>query len=107
MKLLVPKAQVLDANARNALRSAAEGDPYVLRIRELQPAKPWMELLASGARLVIDIEECVNKTSGRGSITLGITAKTAAPLSRWSLGGYSSDLLAMPRWCRGCSLGPM
>ncbi|MFG3301453.1 DUF4365 domain-containing protein [Micromonospora chersina] len=71
-KLLVPEAQVLDASARKTLREAAEGDPYELRIRELQLAKPWMELLAGGKRLVVDMEEWVNKSSGRGDISLGI-----------------------------------
>jgi hypothetical protein len=71
-KLLVPEGQVLDENARRPLQEAAEGDPYVLRVRELQLARRWMEMLAGGTRLVIDIEEWVNKTSGRGSITLGV-----------------------------------
>ncbi|MDX2548271.1 DUF4365 domain-containing protein [Streptomyces sp. WI04-05B] len=71
-KLLVPEAQMLDASARKTLREAAEGDPYELRIRELQLAKPWMELLASGKRLVVDMAEWVNKSSGRGDIRLGI-----------------------------------
>lgn len=71
-KLLVPEDQVLDASAANPLRQAAEGDPYVLRIRELQLARPWMERLAEGQRLVVDIAEWVNKSSGRGSISLGI-----------------------------------
>ncbi|MFS8103518.1 DUF4365 domain-containing protein [Lentzea alba] len=71
-KLLVPEAHVLDASAANRLRVAAEGDPYVLRLRQLQLAKPWMELLASGKRLMVDIEEWINKTSGRGSISLGV-----------------------------------
>ncbi|MYZ34984.1 DUF4365 domain-containing protein [Streptomyces sp. SID4917] len=71
-KLLVPEVQVLDATARKALWEAAEGDPYQLRIRELQLAKPWMELLASGKRLVVDMEEWINKGSGRGDIRLGI-----------------------------------
>ena len=31
-----------------------------------------MELLASGKRLVVDMEEWVNKSSGRGSISLGV-----------------------------------
>jgi hypothetical protein len=56
-KLLVPEDQVLDASAADPLREAAEGDPYVLRIRELQLAKPWMEMLGSGKRLVVDMEE--------------------------------------------------
>jgi hypothetical protein len=71
-KLLVPEANVLDETARATLQEAAEGDPYVLRIRELQLAKPWMELLADGTRLVIDMEEWINKSSGRGTISIGI-----------------------------------
>jgi hypothetical protein len=71
-KILVPQAQVLDQTAVAPLRAAAEGDPYVLRIRELQLARPWMTTLASGRRLVVDIAEWVNKTSGRGTISLGV-----------------------------------
>lgn len=71
-KLLVPAEQVLDETARDRLQEAADGDPYVLRIRELQLAKPWMEMLATGTRLVIDMEEWINKSSGRGSISIGI-----------------------------------
>ncbi len=71
-KLLVPKAQVLDESAREPLRSAAEGDPYELRLRELRLAKPWMEMLASGTRLVVDFAEWINKSSGRGTVSIGI-----------------------------------
>jgi hypothetical protein len=71
-KLLVPEGQVLDASAREPLQQAAEGDPYELRLRQLRLAKPWMELLASGKRLAVDMEEWVNKSSGRGSISLGV-----------------------------------
>jgi hypothetical protein len=71
-KLLVPRDQVLDASASDALRDAAEGDPYTLRIRELLLAKPWMETLNNGKRLVVDIEHWINKTSGRGAISLGV-----------------------------------
>lgn len=71
-KLLIPKAHLLDETARTPLQDAAEGDPYVLRIRELRLAKPWMELLASGTRLVVDMKEWINKSSGRGSISIGI-----------------------------------
>lgn len=71
-KLLVPKDHVLDRSAAAPLREAVEGNLYVQRIRELQLARPWMERLAKGQRLVIDIEEWVNKTSGRGAITLAV-----------------------------------
>lgn len=71
-KLLIPEAQVLDARARAPLQAAAEGDPYELRLRELRLAKPWMDMLANGTRLVVDFEEWINKTSGRGSVSIGI-----------------------------------
>jgi hypothetical protein len=63
---------LLDANAAEAWRNAADGDPYELRVRELRLAKPWMEMLADGTRLVVDFEEWINKSSGRGSISIGI-----------------------------------
>jgi Domain of unknown function (DUF4365) len=71
-KLLVPEAQVLDGSARALLQAPAEGDPYELRLRELRLAKPWMDMLTSGTRLVVDFEEWVNKMSGRGSVSIGI-----------------------------------
>lgn len=71
-KLLVPAAHLLDETAQTPLKDAAEGDPYVLRIRELQLARPWMEMLAGGTRLLVDMEEWINKSSGRGSISIGI-----------------------------------
>lgn len=71
-KLLVPPRNVLDGSAVKPLRDAAHGDPYELRIRELRLSLPWMQMLRDGTRLVIDIEEWINKSSGRGSITLGV-----------------------------------
>lgn len=100
-KLLVPEAQVLDAAAAGPLREAAEGDPYVLRIRQLQLAKPWMELLASGKRLVVDIEEWINKTSGRGSISLGVDnedGEKPEELANWGVFlGLASYAEVLPR----------
>ncbi|MGA5194681.1 DUF4365 domain-containing protein [Streptomyces exfoliatus] len=100
-KLLVPEAQVLDERARAALSQAAEGDPYTLRIRELQLARPWMEMLIEGMRLVIDIEEWVNKTSGRGAITLGVDnedGKDPEELANWTVFlGPSSYVEAVPK----------
>jgi hypothetical protein len=52
---------VLDGSAEAKLREAAEGDPYDLRLRELRLAKPWMDMLASGTRLVVDFEEWIKK----------------------------------------------
>jgi Domain of unknown function (DUF4365) len=71
-KLLVPQAHVLDASAAAVWRAAADGDPYELRLRELRLAKPWMDMLAAGTRLVVDFAEWINKSSGRGTVSIGI-----------------------------------
>ena len=93
-KLLVPEAQVLDGSARTPLREAVDGDPYVLRIRELQLARPWMELLADGKRLVVDTRSC-----------WGWTTTMAKTPRRLRAGAFSSASPATQRWCRSCSLG--
>lgn len=87
-KLFVPASHVLDASAVEPLRSAAEAEPYELRLRELRLALPWMRRLADGQRLVVDIEEWVNKSSGRGSITPGVDRENGnAPeaLAQWGV----------------------
>lgn len=100
-KLRVPSEQLLDASATDALRELADGDPYVLRIRELQLARPWMHMLEQGRRLTVDIEEWINKTSGRGTITLGEDKEDGnepAPLAEWGvLLGLSNYAEIVPR----------
>lgn len=87
LKLLVPRSNVLDASAAEALRKASDGAPYDLRLRQLGLAKPWLQMLNQGERLIIDVEEWVNKTSGRGEITLSIERNDAGrtELARWGL----------------------
>lgn len=104
-KLLVPEAQALDGSALAALRSATEGDPYELRVRELRLAKPWMDMLASGTRLVVEFDEWINKSSGRGSIAIGIDhedGKDPEELVAWHLligpGDYSEAVPKLFAW---------
>ncbi|MGY5766687.1 DUF4365 domain-containing protein [Brachybacterium sp. DNPG3] len=87
LKLLVPEVNVLDASAMTALRSASDGAPYILRLRQLGLAKPWMQLLESGERLIVDVEEWVNKVSGRGEIKLSIERHDSerTELARWGV----------------------
>lgn len=69
-RVFVPESQVLGPHARQELTKLADGDPYMLRVRQLRLALPWMELLRSGRRLLFDVDEWVNKMSGRGSFML-------------------------------------
>jgi hypothetical protein len=100
-KLLVPEDQVLDESARQPLRSAADGDPYELRIRSLRLARPWMDLLADGTRLIVDADEWINKSSGRGEISLGVDnedGEDPTHLATWTvLLGFEPYAEAIPR----------
>jgi hypothetical protein len=100
-KVLIPQEQVLDGSARELLTRAAEGDPYVLRIRELQLARPWMQRLQEGERLVVEVEEWINKTSGRGSITLAVDREDGqqpTPIAEWTVFlGFASYAEAIPQ----------
>jgi hypothetical protein len=68
-KILVPRFQELDTASVVPLREFAEGDLYSVRLRRLQLALPWMELLRAGRRILIEADEWINKSSGRGEIT--------------------------------------
>jgi hypothetical protein len=69
-KLLVPWGNELGASAAPALERHAEGDPLVLMMRTFEMARPWMELLRAGEVLLLDVDEWVNKSSGRGDFQL-------------------------------------
>ncbi|WP_280215383.1 DUF4365 domain-containing protein [Nocardia cyriacigeorgica] len=94
LRLLVPEAQELDESAAEPLREIAQGDPYLLKLRELQLARPWMDILVGGRRLLIEVEEWINKSSGRGSISLQVDDEDGNPpheVATWwiMLGGLS------------------
>lgn len=69
-KLIVPRSQRLDASGASVLQELVEDDPYTLRLNALRADLGWMRLLREGGRVWIEVEEWVNQTSGRGSITL-------------------------------------
>jgi Domain of unknown function (DUF4365) len=69
-KLVIPRAQRLDASSADALEELVEGDPYKLRLNALRADLGWMRLLRDGGRIWVEAEQWVNKSLGRGSITL-------------------------------------
>lgn len=69
-KIVVPSGQLLSVDSRSALRRLADGDPYVLALRRLRADVTWMRHLAEGGRVLLEADEWVNKTSGRGEIRL-------------------------------------
>lgn len=69
-KLHILRKQQLGLRSKHELQRAAEGKPYELRVRMLRLALPWMNLLQSGRRLLLEADEWVNKSSGRGDIRM-------------------------------------
>jgi hypothetical protein len=95
-KLLVPSEQKLTASAASILARLAEGDPYTLRLRRLQLAKPWIEMLASDARIFVEIVDWINKTAGRGTVELIAESgdRERTELAGWAfIAGFYEDRL--------------
>jgi hypothetical protein len=69
-KVVVPATQTLDADALLRLASiAAEGlDRTASALNRLRADLTWMEVLEEGGSLRLEVDEWVNKTSGRGDI---------------------------------------
>lgn len=86
-KVLVPRSQELGPDSARALQEIAAGDPYTVRIRRLRLSLPWMDLLRSGRRILLEADEWINKSSGRGDIT--IVSVDEANEDRQQLGTWS------------------
>ena len=71
-KVLVPWSPRIDQESEAAIRALFGGDPYQNRLRLLRADLPLMRAAADGARVVIDVEEWVNKTSGRGTVKVTV-----------------------------------
>jgi Domain of unknown function (DUF4365) len=79
----VPFDQRLDANSAEALRELVEGDAYVLGLNALHADRSWMLLLREGGTVYLEVDEWVNKSSGRGGLRLiGTPTVGGEPLSR-------------------------
>src|SRR4030042_5749538 len=69
-KVEIPLDQILDEHTVDDLSKIADVAPYILNLQQLQLARSWMERLESGYYLFVEVEEWVNKSSGRGSVKL-------------------------------------
>ena len=71
-KLRVPWTNELRAASLPVLAKHAEGDPLALWLRRLEMERPWMERLRAGETLLLDVDEWINKSSGRGDFRLRV-----------------------------------
>lgn len=72
-KIVVPKEQVLNEKSLHKLKYIAENtNDYERRLNSLVLSKSWMEELTNGNKLILESDEWINKTSGRGSLILSV-----------------------------------
>jgi len=81
-KMTVPWEQRIDADSSDALtalvtaaRAQGKVEPYLARFRELRADLEWMKILDEGERVVLDVEEWINKLSGRATVRLSLPSK--------------------------------
>lgn len=75
-KVIVPKNQILSRDSVYELKKIAENrTEYERRLDKLIVHKPLMEEIIKGNKVILESEEWVNKTSGRGSIKIKIIDK--------------------------------
>lgn len=71
-KIGVPRNHLLQ-NCKSQFEKVAENQTeYEKKMNKLLLAKPWMQAITRGDKVVLEVEEWVNKSSGRGAITLKI-----------------------------------
>ena len=87
-KMLVPWTQRIDADSAEALATLAEQggrdananaearepDAYVRALSDLRADRAWMDAIADGTRLLVEVDDWVNKLSGRGTMRLILDA---------------------------------
>jgi hypothetical protein len=69
-RMAVPSSQRLVRASRRALAQLAKGGQYQQRLTQLQLAKPLMQYIEDGSRILLEAEEWVNKSMSRGSMRI-------------------------------------
>lgn len=76
-KIEIPITNVLDNSTKSQLVRIADNlTEYEKKFNSFLLAKPWMQEIVSGNKVVLNVQEWINKTSGRGDFKLKILDKT-------------------------------
>jgi hypothetical protein len=104
-RVLVPEAQLLDASSARAFTELVAATPSAsARLDLLRADLGWMQLLADGGPVLLEAEEGMNKTSGRGTVALiGAPRSGGEELRRkriffFGLQPYAQALPALVPW---------
>lgn len=75
-KMEIPLSNVLDSGSKSQLIKIADKlTDYDKKFNSLLLAKPWMIEVLSGNKVVLNVQEWINKSSGRGEFKLRILGK--------------------------------
>ena len=69
-KMIIPYANIFSFSSAENLKEIAGIAPSTNRLNALQTAYEWMLLLATGKRILLEVDEWVNKSSGRNDFRL-------------------------------------
>lgn len=69
-KMTIPFTNELRTTWDERFEEIADADSYILRLRQFQLMQTWMRVLADGGALFLDVEEWINKSSGRAELKL-------------------------------------
>lgn len=104
-RILIKEAKELTEASKEELAELSAGSDYDLRIRRLRLALPWMRLLSNGRRVLLEAEEWINKSSGRGDLSIvsvDATNEDRDELGKWmitaGLREYESLLPTLVPW---------
>lgn len=96
-KIEIPFSNVLDSRAKSELVKIADNlTEYEIKFNSLLLAKPWMKEIFSGNKVVLNVQEWLHKSSGRGEFKLTILDKSGCKKqifdrSLWGFGTKSYD----------------
>ncbi len=95
-KMTVPRDQKIDGASEAALTELAGGDPYLNRVALLRADLDLIRAAARGDPVQVEVEEWVNKLSGRGTIRVAVESGSGIEVLRsWNFmaGGWSYEEL--------------
>lgn len=68
----INKNSILDINSKEKLSKIVDKSEYQKRLDALLVAKPWMDEIINGNEIILEADEWINKSSGRGSIKISL-----------------------------------
>jgi len=70
--ILIPKINIFNADARDALAALFDGTPAQQRMRKLAIDEPLMRHIQDGGKVSVELEDWINKSLGRSTVQVFI-----------------------------------